>query len=435
MKAYSFQPDPRLRSAVHAGAAASDQLFDLGETRHGGVAGGGHGERAVGSAVFDRERGIALFQEAVDKAGGEAVAAADAVEDLEAVALLRLVELAVAPDDRAPVVDRGGADGAEGGGGGLEVRVDGDGAFDHLAEVGGIDGADVRVEALDLESEAGGEVLLVADHHVHVLRDLAVDLAGAFLAADRLPQGRTVVEVVAGHGAVFLGGLQRLDHDAGRGVGERGEDAARVEPAAAELAEDHVEVDVARFELGDRRVAAVGAAHRAADAVAAFREVQAVADLAPHAVIRNPLDEGDVHAALEHEILNETADRIIRERRDRARAEAEAAAESARHVVLAAAFPHIELAGGMDAARARIEAEHDLSEREDVVFARVGGFDFQHGELLVCFLSAAESVEAIFAAFRHPAPNHKKRLPINITPSASFLHPFSVFCQKKSIPP
>ena len=156
-----------------------------------------------------------------------------------------------------------------------------------------------------------------------------------------------------------------------------------MEPAAAELAEDHVEVDVAGFELGDRRVAAVGAAHRAADAVAAFREVQTVADLTPHAVVRDPLDEGDVHAALQHEILDEAADRIVRERRDRARPEAEAAAESARHVVLAAAFPHVELAGGMDAARARIEAEHDLSEREDVVFARVGGFDFQHGELLV----------------------------------------------------
>ena len=38
---------------------------------------------------------------------------------------------------------------------------------------------DVLVQPLDLEAEAGGEVLLVADHHVDVLGDLAVDLLRA----------------------------------------------------------------------------------------------------------------------------------------------------------------------------------------------------------------------------------------------------------------
>ena len=40
----------------------------------------------------------------------------------------------------------------------------------------------------DLEAEGGGEVLLVADHDIDVLGDLAVDLAGLLLAADALPK-------------------------------------------------------------------------------------------------------------------------------------------------------------------------------------------------------------------------------------------------------
>ena len=41
------------------------------------------------------------------------------------------------------------------------------------------------VHALDAEAERGGEVLLVADHHVDERRELAVHLARARLPADR----------------------------------------------------------------------------------------------------------------------------------------------------------------------------------------------------------------------------------------------------------
>ena len=52
-----------------------------------------------------------------------------------------------------------------------------DGVLDHRAKRCGVEFAEVAVDALDLEAEAGGEVLLVADHHVDVLREPAVDLA------------------------------------------------------------------------------------------------------------------------------------------------------------------------------------------------------------------------------------------------------------------
>jgi hypothetical protein len=38
---------------VDAGAAATGQLLDLGKGGHGGVAGGGHGEGAVGGTELD----------------------------------------------------------------------------------------------------------------------------------------------------------------------------------------------------------------------------------------------------------------------------------------------------------------------------------------------------------------------------------------------
>ena len=44
------------------------------------------------------------------------------------------------------------------------------------------------VRAFDLEAQASREILFIADHHIHVFRDLLVDLLRAFLAADRFPK-------------------------------------------------------------------------------------------------------------------------------------------------------------------------------------------------------------------------------------------------------
>ena len=144
-------------------------------------------------------------------------------------------------------------------------------------------------------------------------------------------------------GAVLDGGLR------GR-LGERGVDAARVEPADAELAEEVVPVDVVRPELRRGGEATVADADGAADAEAALGEVQAVADGAADAVVVAPLDELRVDAALEDEVFDEAADLVVRERGDDRGAEAERAAQATGDVVLAAALPGGELAGGADAA-------------------------------------------------------------------------------------
>ena len=164
--------------------------------------------------------------------------------------------------------------------------------------------AQVVIRALHLEAEGSGEVLFVADHHVDVLRDLAIDLLSLLQAADGFPERGTVVEIVGDDRAVLVCGLDGFDGEFGGRVGKRGEDAAGVKPAHAELAEDVIPVDVAGLELRRGGVAAVGIADGAANAEAALGEVQAVANGAADAVVFAPLDEVGGDAALHDEILD-----------------------------------------------------------------------------------------------------------------------------------
>ena len=73
-----------------------------------------------------------------------------------------------------------------------------------------------------------------------------------------------------------------------------------------------------------------------------------------------------IDAALEDEVFDEAADGVVGERGGDGGAQAEAAAQSAGHVVFAAALPDLELACGVDAGVAGIEAEHDFAEAEAV---------------------------------------------------------------------
>jgi hypothetical protein len=118
----------------------------------------------------------------------------------------------------------------------------------------------------------------------------------------------------------------------------------------------------------------------AADAEAALGEIEAVADGAADAVVLAPLDEVGRDAALHDEVLDEVPDLVVDEGGADGRFQAEAFAEAAGGVVLAAALPDLEFAGGADATLAGIEAEHDFTERELVESAVFGGFDFKaHG--------------------------------------------------------
>ena len=99
----------------------------------------------------------------------------------------------------------------------------------------------------------------------------------------------------------------------------------------------------------------------------------------PSAVVGHPLDQSrGVHAALQDEVLEQPADLVVRERRDDAGLQAEAATEPARHVVFTAALPDLELSGRADAPFAGVESEHDFAEGDLVVFAGASRFDVEN---------------------------------------------------------
>ena len=82
-------------------------------------------------------------------------------------------------------------------------------------------------------------------------------------------------------------------------------------------------------------------------------------------------------AAMENEVLYEPADLVIREGGYDCGAKSEAAAQSARDIVFSAAFPSGERSRILYSARARIEAEHYLTERYFIKHAILGSFEFK----------------------------------------------------------
>ena len=315
---------------------------------------------------------VVAAEQAVDEPRGERVAAADAVEDLEPAHLGPGEERLARAADAAPVVDGRGVRLAQGRRDEREVGV----AVEDLP-VEALVGGDVEVrmrlvDPLERVAERRREVLLVAEQDVDLLDELPVGLGRRFGTAARLPQRRAVVEVERDDRPVTACGGHRLERER-RGVRrERREDPAAVEPAGAAVAEDRVPVDVSRLHRRRRRVSAIRGPESRPDAEAALDEVQAVADASPDAVVGEPRDVRGVDASLEDQVLEQAADRVVGERRDDRGAEPEAPAEPARDVVLAASLGDRKRARGRDATVARVEAEHDLAERHEVVAAVLG---------------------------------------------------------------
>ena len=122
---------------------------------------------------------------------------------------------------------------------------------------------------------------------------------------------------------------------------------------------------------------AVRTTQRRANAEAALGEIQSVAHGAADSVIGRPADIFLADAALQHEVFDEAADGIVRERGDDRGVHSKAALESAGDVVFAAAFPGAEVARGGNALVAGIEAQHDFAQAHQVPHAFAFWLDVQ----------------------------------------------------------
>jgi len=159
------------------------------------------------------------------------------------------IEFPVAPAHRAPVIHCGRFHAAHRGGRCLEVRKLFDRSGDHLFEGFDFKIGQIVIRPFDFKTETGRKILFVADHHIDVFSDLAVDLLTFLQSAEAFPERRTVVQVVRDHRAVFLGGFGRFNHQRTGGFRQRGKNPAGVQPTHAEFPKNVFPVDIADFEL------------------------------------------------------------------------------------------------------------------------------------------------------------------------------------------
>src|SRR5215470_3987956 len=132
-----------------------------------------------------------------------------------------------------------------------------------------------------------------------------------------------------------------------------------MKPSCTVLSEDLFPIDVGGFHLRNGGLAAVGAAESGADAESALDEVEAIADGAADAIVRNPT-YNLVYTALIHQVFDKSADRVIRQRSNVRGFEVEATLQAAGNVIFATALEDLKVTRGGDAVVAGIEAQHDF---------------------------------------------------------------------------
>src|SRR5262245_18220418 len=177
-----------------------------------------------------------------------------------------------------------------------------------------------------------------------------------------------------------------------------------MEPARSFVRENLVPVHVARLQLGDCGVAAVGAASRRTYTEAAFGEIQSVAHAAADAVILHPFDVVEIDSALQHQVFDQTPHRIVGQGRHYSGLHPKRTPQAARDVVLAAAFPGSKMPRRADAHVAWIEAKHHFAQADQIPAA-----PFFAANLHAVSLCRADSTDdATFSEGESVAPGFTK---------------------------
>ncbi len=207
------------------------------------------------------------------------------------------------------------------------------------------------------------QILFIADQHVDILHDAVDDLDCAFVATLHLPELLAEVEIEGGDGSSSLGLAHAFDGEFGAVGGERGEDAAGVEPAHA-TRKNRPPVHVAGFHLRRGLVAAVIENDRRTNALPAIAVDGGHVGPA-HAVVFEVFVEGlDAHGA--HAFCDQFADGVVDHGGDDAGPHAEAVGEIGGDIELAATDMDAAfgcLAEGDDTG---IEAVHQGTQRQKI---------------------------------------------------------------------
>lgn len=230
-------------------------------------------------------------------------------------------------------------------------------------------------EIAQVHAQACGERILIADQQIAFGGDGAVGVPRGLRVRMAVPEAGAVVEIVGDRHAVPARSTHRRNCRRRAVLGQGGEDPTGMQPAHAVLAEQRVPVEGLRLQLRGRRVRAVGNAQRRTRPETTLGEVQAHAGVAADAIVVAPEDLAGIHATGLDQLLGEQAKLVARQGGEHPGAVFERAAQATRHVVLAAAFPHGELARAADPALAGIEAQHHFAQRQCVPALAVVGCD------------------------------------------------------------
>src|SRR5690349_8397959 len=115
-----------------------------------------------------------LRKKSVDQSGSKRITTTNTIEYLDVLAHGSFVELAVNVTNSAPIVDRRGLRTAQRRRHDLEVWKLMHCPLDHPMKARDVEFGNVLVLSFDFEPERRSEILLVADHHIHKRRKLAI---------------------------------------------------------------------------------------------------------------------------------------------------------------------------------------------------------------------------------------------------------------------
>src|SRR5690625_4891827 len=373
-----FKKNEKRRSLANdTRTSALDQAFDFRFRGHRSIARRRLRQRSVRGTIFDRFCRITMLQESVDQTGCKAIATTDAVENLEVFPISRFIELAVRPADRAPIVDRSRFHRSKSCTGRLEIRELLHNTLNHLLELIDFDRRNVFVNPFNFKSETGSVILFVSDHHIDLSGNAAVNLLRLLLATDRIPQRRTIVQVIGNNRSVLLCRRNSFFNNGCGRLRKSGVNPAGMEPANAILTKKLIPIDIARLHLGGRRMSAVGDSDRTANSKSALRKVQAISNFPPEAIERYPLDIRRINATLQNKIFDQPADVVVGKSRNDTGPQSKATAHSAGHIVFSAPFPGSERTGCPHPPLTGVETKHNFAERDEIVFALISRFNFK----------------------------------------------------------
>src|ERR1700752_1638568 len=165
---------------------------------------------------------------------------------------------------------------------------------------------------------------------------------------------------------MFSCDLHRFARDQRRCFRQRTENAASMKPARAFRTEDLFPINIARLQLRDCGVTTILTTSSSAHAKTTFGKVQAIANRAANTVEFHPFQVRLVHTTLIDQILDQSADCIVSQRRNDCGIQPEATLEPARNIVLSAAFPHLKAARRSNTSLAWIEPQHHLAETHNI---------------------------------------------------------------------